>query len=232
MPMFFFYIFIFSIFAIMEYNTLKKVLFLPEYGRIIQSLVDICMSKEKKEDRNEMAEAIIELMTQRFPKEKDEENYLHKLWDHLFILSNYQLDVDSPFPIPSFESLHTQPRKMLYPKLDYEYKFYGKSILQLIDVAIAMELGEEKNALVQVIANNMKKSYNVYNKEHVQDEVIIRHLNVLSKGELELTQLESLEKSKIYAQSGINHNANNNKNRNNKLKNRNYGNSKQHNYQK
>ncbi len=170
-----------------------------------------------------MAVAIVEFMGQRNPQLRDEENYRHKLWDHLFILADYDLDVDSPYRIPTPEELHVKPAPMAYPALQGEFKFYGKSILQLIDKAIQLEDGEEKDALIQVIANNMKKSYNVYNREHVQDDVIFRHLKDLSQNRLDLTSLDSLEKSKIYYGN----------NRTNKNNGRNYQNmqGKRRNYQ-
>lgn len=205
----------FYICTIMDYNTDRTPLLMPEYGRNIQQLVEHCKTLETKEERNEMALAIIEFMGQRNPHLRDEENYKHKLWDHLFIMANHQLDVDSPYPVLAAEDLITKPRKMDYPSLDNAYKFYGKSILQLIEKAIAMEDGDEKEALIHVIANNMKKSYNVYNKEHVQDDVIFRHLKELSDNKLDLTSLESLERSKIYyAANRNNNNRNNNNSRN------------------
>ncbi|WHF51731.1 DUF4290 domain-containing protein [Chryseobacterium gotjawalense] len=182
----------------MEYNTSKTHLQMPEYGRIIQQLVERCKEVENRDERNEMAVAIVDFMGQRNPQLRDEENYKHKLWDHLFILAKYDLDVDSPYHILTQEEMKVKPKRMEYPKLQGDFKFYGKSILQLIDKAIELEAGDEKDALIQVIANNMKKSYNVYNKEHVQDEVIFRHLKDLSKNRLDLTILDSLEKSKIY----------------------------------
>lgn len=194
----------------MEYNTQRDALHMPEYGRMIQDMVDICKNLPTKEERNEAAMSIIEFMGQRNPHLNDEENYKHKLWNHLFTLANYELDVDSPYPILTEEELSTKPRKMPYPTYDNEYKFYGKSITQLIERAIELEDGEEKDALIQVIANNMKKSYNVYNKEHVQDEVILRHLRDLSNNRLSLTSLESLDKSKIYYNSNRKNNNNNN----------------------
>ena len=182
----------------MEYNTERTHLNMPEYGRIIQQLVERCKELATKEERNEMAIAIVDFMGQRNPQLRDEENYKHKLWDHLYILASHDLDVDSPYPFPTMEELQEKPKKMDYPKLQGDFKFYGKSILQLIEMAIKLEPGDEKDALIQVIANNMKKSYNVYNKEHVQDEVIFRHLKDLSENRLDLTVLDSLEKSKIY----------------------------------
>ncbi|MCE3076789.1 DUF4290 domain-containing protein [Chryseobacterium gwangjuense] len=206
----------------MEYNTQKTQLHLPEYGRIIQQLVERCKELSTKEERSEMAMAIIDFMGQRNPQLRDEENYKHKLWDHLFILANYDLDVDSPYPFPTREQLAEKPKRMEYPKLQGDFKFYGKSILQLIEKAIELEPGDEKEALIEVIANNMKKSYNVYNKEHVTDDVIFRHLKELSENRLDLTGIETLEKSKIYYtgnnrnNKGGNNNNNNNKNQPNK----------------
>ncbi len=182
----------------MEYNTNRTKLLMPEYGRNIQQMVEYCKSLPSKEERNEVAKTIVEFMGQRNPHLRDEENYKHKLWDHLYILADYDLDVDAPYPFPTKEELDQKPNRMDYPSFENEYKFYGKSILQLIDRAIELEEGEEKEALIQVIANNMKKSYNVYNKEHVQDEVIFRHLKELSQNKLDLTGIETLDKSKIY----------------------------------
>ena len=181
---------------------------MPEYGRIIQQLVERCKELETKEERNEMAVAIVDFMGQRNPQLRDEDNYKHKLWDHLFILSNYDLDVDPPYPFPTEEELQVKPKRMEYPKLQGDFKFYGKSILQLIDKAIELEAGDEKDALIAVIANNMKKSYNVYNKEHVQDEVIFRHLKDLSQNRLDLTGLDSLDRSKIYYATNRNNKTN------------------------
>ncbi|WP_332022834.1 DUF4290 domain-containing protein [Kaistella sp.] len=214
----------------MEYNTNRPQLHMPEYGRIIQQLVERCKELATKEERNEMAVAIVDFMGQRNPQLRDEENYKHKLWDHLFILSNYDLDVDSPYPFPTVEELNEKPKKMEYPKLQGDFKFYGKSILQLIEKAIELDAGDEKDALIQVIANNMKKSYNVYNKEHVQDEVIFRHLKDLSENRLDLTGLDSLEKSKIYYASGRtnknNGRTNQNQAQNSQNKRRNFHNNK------
>ncbi len=202
------------------------MLHMPEYGRIIQQLVERCRELPTKEERNEMALAIIDFMGQRNPQLRDEEDYVPKLWSHLFLLANFDLDVDSPYPIPTLEELRTQPNKMEYPKLQGDFKFYGKSILQLIDIAIGLESGDEKEALIQVIANNMKKSYNVYNKEHVTDDVIFRHLKELSADRLDLTSIDSLEKSKIYYSNNRNtknqknnhYNRKNNQNKNQKRK--------------
>ncbi|AKK71785.1 DUF4290 domain-containing protein [Chryseobacterium gallinarum] len=213
----------------MEYNTQKTQLHMPEYGRIIQQLVERCKELPTKEERSEMAMAIIDFMGQRNPQLRDEENYKHKLWDHLFILADYDLDVESPYPFPTREQLAEKPKKMEYPKLQGDFKFYGKSILQLIDKAIELETGDEKEALIEVIANNMKKSYNVYNKEHVTDDVIFRHLKELSENRLDLTGIDSLEKSKIYYTNNNNRN-NKNSSGNKNQSNNNNNNKRKHNH--
>lgn len=193
----------------MEYNTDRTHLYMPEYGRIVQSLVERCKTLEDRDERNAMAKAIIDFMGQRNPQLRDEENYKHKLWDHLFIMADFDLDVDSPYPIPPKGERMKKPAKMEYPALQGDFKFYGKSILQLIEKAIALEEGDEKDALIEVIANNMKKSYNIYNKEHVTDDVIFRHLKELSENRLDLTGIDSLEKSKIYYSATKNKNQQN-----------------------
>ena len=209
----------------MEYNTQRTHLHMPEYVRIIQQLVERCKELPTKEERNELATAIVDFMGQRNPQLRDEENYKHKLWGHLYILADYDLDVDSPYPFPTREETQAKPKRMEYPVLQGEFKFYGKSILQLIEKAIELEPGEEKDALIQVIANNMKKSYNVYNKEHVQDEVIFRHLKDLSEDRLDLTGIDSLDKSKIYYASNRS-NKNQKGSQNNQNRRRNYHNNK------
>lgn len=200
----------------MEYNTSRTPLRMPEYGRIIQNMVEKCKATSDREERNRMAMVIVDFMEQRNPQLRNEENYRHKLWDHLFILSGYDLDVDPPYPFPTPEELNQKPKPMGYPKLQGDFKFYGKSILQLIEMAINLEESEKKSALIEVIANNMKKSYNIYNKEHVTDEVIFRHLKELSNNRLDLTNIESLEKSKIYYTGGRNYKQNNKKQNNKK----------------
>ena len=207
----------------LDYNTQREQLVMPEYGREVQNMVDICGQLDTKAMRQSCAETIVTIMERMFPQNHEDVDYKHKLWDHLFILASYDLDVDSPYHIPTHEEMQVKPKRMEYPKLQGDFKFYGKSILQLIDKAIELEDGDEKDALIQVIANNMKKSYNVYNKEHVQDEVIFRHLKDLSENRLDLTGLDSLEKSKIYYATNRNGKSNGkNQNQNNQNKRKNF----------
>lgn len=168
----------------MEYNTSLPHLIIPEYGRNIQKMIAHAVSLPDKEERNKMARAIIDVMGQLNPHLRDVNDFKHKLWDHLFIISEFKLDVDSPYPIPSRETFASKPDKVQYPHNDIKYKHYGKTVEKLIEQAIAMEEGEMKDALVESIANLMKRSYLNWNRDAVTDEIILEHLKDLSKGKL------------------------------------------------
>lgn len=172
----------------MEYSTELPHLILPEYGRNIQKMIDYAISVEEKETRNKVAQAIIDVMGQLNPHLRDVNDFKHKLWDHLFIISDFKLDVDSPYPKPNRETFHTKPDKVNYPSNDIKFKHYGKICEDLIAKAIAMEEGEMKEALVESIANLMKRSYVNWNKDGVSDDVIFGHLAMLSKGNLKVKE--------------------------------------------
>jgi hypothetical protein len=167
-----------------EYNSEREPLIIPEYGRHIQKLVNHCKAIENDEERNIMARAIVDVMGNLQPHLRDVPDFQHKLWDQLFIMSNYQLDADSPYPKPSQEELKSKPQKLEYPKSISKYRFYGNNIQIMIDTAIAWEDGELKDALILTIANHMKKSYLNWNKDTVDDSSILEHLQELSKGKL------------------------------------------------
>lgn len=172
----------------MEYNTSLPHLKIPEYGRNVQKMIDFACSVEDREERNRVAKAIIDVMGQLNPHLRDVSDFRHKLWDHLFIISDFKLDVDSPYPKPSKETFQTKPDRVNYPHNDIEFKHYGKIVEQLIEKAISMEEGEMKDALVESIANLMKRSYQMWNRDSVSDEVIAEHLQVLSKRKLKLKE--------------------------------------------
>jgi hypothetical protein len=147
-------------------------------------LVNHCKAIENDEERNIMARAIVDVMGNLQPHLRDVPDFQHKLWDQLFIMSNYQLDADSPYPKPSQEELKSKPQKLDYPKSISKYRFYGNNIQIMIDTAISWEDGELKDALILTIANHMKKSYLNWNKDTVDDSSILEHLQELSKGKL------------------------------------------------
>ncbi|WP_264550434.1 DUF4290 domain-containing protein [Flavobacterium sp. N2820] len=172
----------------LEYNSQRSHLIIPEYGRHLQKLIDQATAIEDREERNKAAKYIISVMGSLNPHLRDVLDFQHKLWDQLFIMSDFKLDVDSPYPIPSKDILTQKPDRLKYPQNFPKYRFYGNNIKYMIDVANSWEESELKNALVLVIANHMKKSYLSWNKDTVTDEIIFQHLLELSGGKLNLSK--------------------------------------------
>ena len=169
-----------------DYNTRRPEMVIPEYGRNIQKMVEYAISVENREERNKIANAIISVMGQLNPHLRDITDFKHKLWDHLFIISDFKLDVDSPYPIPDKETLFKKPEKMDYPQKKIRFKHYGKAIEDLINVAITFDEGDEKKALVVTIANLMKKNYLSFNRDSVDDSLIFSDIQQLSNNKLTL----------------------------------------------
>lgn len=174
----------------MEYNSQRSKMNISEYGRNIQKMIEMIMSEEDREKRNHQAKAIIQVMGQLNPHLRDVNDFKHKLWDHLFIMSNFELDVDSPYPIPSAETLQKKPERLNYPANHISFRHYGRYIERMIEKAKDFEEGEEKNALVKMIANHLKKSYLNWNRDSVTDEEIASHLHILSQGKLNLNNIK------------------------------------------
>ncbi|HDR90431.1 MAG TPA: DUF4290 domain-containing protein [Bacteroidetes bacterium] len=172
----------------MDYNTSRKKMVLPEYGRNIQEMVDYACTIEDREERNRAARTIIQIMGQVNPGLRDQGDVRHKLWDHLFIMSDFKLDIDSPYPIPPREKFYQKPDPVEYNTHNIKYMHYGRITEQLIEAAIAMEEGQEKQALVTMIANHMKKSYLTWNRNQVTDEIIFKDLETLSGGKLKVSE--------------------------------------------
>jgi hypothetical protein len=174
----------------LEYNAERSHLIIPEYGRHLQKLIDLATEIEDKEERNKAAKYIIDVMGALNPHLRDVPDFQHKLWDQLFIMSDFKLEVDSPYSIPSREELNQKPERLAYPQNYPKYRFYGNNIKYMIDVANKWEDGELKNALVIVIANHMKKSFLSWNKDTVEDAVVFQHLLELSDGKIDLIKSE------------------------------------------
>lgn len=170
----------------MEYNTSRQKLVLPEYGRNIQKMVKLTMEEPDREKRNKMAQAIISIMGNMNPHLRDVADFKHKLWDHLAIISDFKLDIDSPYDAPEIEKLQEKPEKVEYKTVNAKFKHYGHTLEKMVDVAINMENGELKDILIQLIANHMKKSYLTWNKEAVNDEQIFKDLKIISEGKIDL----------------------------------------------
>lgn len=172
----------------MKYNTERKKLNIPEYGRNVQGLVDYALTIEDREKRTAFAGIIINAMAQVNPSVKELSDYKHKLWDHLFIMSNYRLDVDSPYPKPVKEELDTKPERLAYKSSMIRFRPYGKLIENVIDKVITMPEGEEKNVLIGMIAQYLKKAYLQWNVNSCDDEMILKHFEQLSHGQLKLQE--------------------------------------------
>ena len=207
----------------LEYNTEREKLIIPEYGRHFQKMVDHAVSVEDKEERIKLAHAIISVMGNLQPHLRDVPEFNHKLWDQLFIMSDFKLDVPSPFPITSKELLEQKPEPLDYPQNFPKYRFYGNNIKRMIDVAISWEKGEKRSGLEHTIANHMKKCFLGWNKDTVEDAVILGHLDELSNGKLKvaaaqlpLTDSSELLKFKTKNGNGPKSNMKKNPKRNNR----------------
>jgi len=172
----------------MEYNTQLPHLIIPEYGRNIQGMIEYCCTLKDREERNLCARAIIQVMGQLNPHLRDVADFTHKLWDHLFIISQFKLDVDSPYPQPSPETFQEKPKRLTYPGGKIKYKHYGKTIEGIIKKAKELKAGPEKEELTRLIANHLKKSYINWNKDSITDDVIFKNLQELSDGQLKMDE--------------------------------------------
>ena len=170
----------------LEYNTIREDLIIPEYGRHIQKMINYASSRESKEERNKLANSIISVMGNLQPHLRDVSDFQHKLWDQLFIMSDFKLDADSPFEKPSKEVLNAKPEPLSYPQNFPKYRFYGNNIKIMIDEAVKWDDGEMKEALVLTIANHMKKCFLNWNKDSVKDQVIFDHLYELSDSKIDI----------------------------------------------
>ncbi len=169
-----------------DYNTRRPKLELPEYGRNIQKMIEHLMTIEDRDERNKAAKTVIGVMGNLNPHLRDVADFKHKLWDHLAIISDFKLDIDSPYETPTRELLQEKPKRIPYNQKSIRFKHYGHSIVLMIEKAVEMEEGEEKQDLVQMIAYHMKKSYLTWNREAVDDREILEDLVTLSGGKLQL----------------------------------------------
>lgn len=212
----------------MEYNSQRELLIISEYGRNVQKMVDYAKTLKSKDERTKVSKSIIKVMAVLSPQSKDVTDYEQKLWNHLFHIANYGLEIDCPYPIPTQAAYEQKPDRIPYPNQKIRYKHYGNTLELMIKAAIDKEEGREKNYLIECIANLMKKFYLSWNQDSVNDQVIIDHLKELSGGKLQLRSDFMLTNTQeIIAKAGINqkksthtHNNNNNKrHKNNKHKN-------------
>lgn len=205
----------------MEYNTARELMQIPEYGRNIQKMIEYAKTIEDKEERNRAANSIIKVMGQVNPYLKNNEDLTHKLWDHMFIISDFDFDVDSPFPKPLREDFETKPDQIPYPGKEASYRHYGRVVQEMIKKVAAEENEGERVKMGVAVANIMKRSYLNWNRDSVEDRVIKKDLRELSGGKIVVPVEAELEDAKNLIDPSIrNSNTNNRKRkgRNNKRK--------------
>lgn len=168
----------------MRYNTKEKALILPEYGRNIQNMVDYCVTIEDRGERKRCANTIINIMGNMFPHLRDVNDFKHILWDHLAIMSDFKLDIDYPYEVIKKEDLYIRPPRLPYGQGRVAYRHYGKNLEKMIQKATEYKSGGEKDQLVKLLANHMKKSFLTWNKEVVDDRKIFKDLEELSHGSI------------------------------------------------
>lgn len=176
----------------MEYNTQRPHMILPEYGRNVQNMIAHAMQIADRSERNRAAVAIIEVMGQLNPHLRDVDDFKHKLWTHLFVMSDFELDVDSPYDMPTKELLSEKPQLMPYPKNKIRYGHYGKYTENILREAVNEKDPKAKEYLKNAMANFMKKQFLAYNNDAVENDVIAQQLAELSGGELILDNPDDL----------------------------------------
>lgn len=170
----------------LEYNSQLRKLVLPEYGRNVQQMVDHCVSIPDREERTRCAYTIINIMGNLFPHLRDIDDFKHKLWDHLAIMSDFKLDIDYPCEIVRRENLVTKPDRIPYASARIRYRHYGKITEEMLQKARLMPPGAEQDALISMLANYMKKSYLTWNKDNVEDDKIWQDVCEYTHGDIRM----------------------------------------------
>ena len=184
-----------------DYNTQQKKLIMPEYGRNVQQMIDHCVSIEDREERTRCANTIINIMGNLFPHLRDVDDFKHKLWDHLAIMADFKLDIDYPYEIIRKENLRTKPDRIPYTLTPIRYRHYGKTLERMIKKCEDYPDGPERDQLISLLANHMKKSFLTWNKEVVDDDKIFKDLREYSHGRIDLSpETFRLKESKEFLQ--------------------------------
>ncbi len=187
-----------------NYNTQRKRMALPEYGRSIQNMVDYALTLTDRLERQRCANTIVNIMGNMFPHLRDVSDFKHKLWDHLAIMSDFKLDIDYPYEVVCLDSLDVKPDSIPYSSEPIRYRHYGHTIEQLIRKAVEMPEGDERAQLIHMIAIQMKKDYITWNKDSVEDQKIVDDIRELSEGAIQADEISFCQRSQ--AQSNYQYN--------------------------
>ena len=182
----------------MKYNTELPKLIIPEYGRHIHQIIESLSEIKDRKKRNEQAEIVIQIMGNLNPHLRDVNDFKHKLWDHLFIMSNHKLDVDSPYPIPEKKEKKERPNIINNTQGTVKYRHYGKFVINMLQEIHEIKNEETKNKLIISLANQMKRSYINWNKSNVLDDVIFNEIKEMSDGKIKVPENTTLENVPIY----------------------------------
>jgi hypothetical protein len=169
-----------------EYNTQRSNIILKEYGRNVQKLVDYIRTVPDKEKRTAMAYTLIDLIKQLNPAVKDQPENPQRMWDDLYIIADFNLDIEAPYPPPPIDTLNKKPMKMHYPQSDVRFKHYGKNIESLVKEALTKDTPEEREEAVIYLGKLMKTFYSAWNKESLDDSVILKDIKSMSEGKLSM----------------------------------------------
>jgi hypothetical protein len=180
----------------MEYTTTLSKLILPEYGRNIQKLVNNAVMIEDKEERQKYIEGVINLMGRMYPYLRELQDFKHKLWDHLLIMSEFKLAEDSPYPLTDLLPGIEKPAKIPYKSKSFKYKHFGRNMVEMLNYAAKLEDGDEKILLTALLANHMKKLFLTWSKDIVDDDYIFKMIKEMTSDKLEV------DKSIVLSDSG------------------------------
>ncbi|MDP3451347.1 MAG: DUF4290 domain-containing protein [Bacteroidales bacterium] len=172
----------------MDYNTQRSKLIMPEYGRHVQKMIEYVSGLEDKEKRNEQIRAVVGVMGILNPQLRDLSDFKHKLWDHVQIISDFEIEIDSPYPIPTKETFYTKPNPIPLDKTPLKAAHYGRNIQNMIDMIADREDDELRRNMVMFLAGYMRQQYIIWNKETVLEDIIFRDINVLSQGRLSVPE--------------------------------------------
>ena len=201
----------------MEYNTEREQLIIPEYGRHVQKMINHATTLSDKVEQQKCVDAIIAFMGQMNPHLRDVKEFTHKLWDHLHIMSDFKLEIESPYAKPEIAKLEERPEKMTYPGNKIRFSYYGNTIETMIATAIKMD-ADKKEIMTGMIANQMKKSYILFNESSVDNNMIRLHLKQMSNNQLTLADDFEFIRSASVRQDGRNSKKKNYKKKNYKKK--------------
>jgi hypothetical protein len=180
-----------------DYNTSRKRLILPEYGRNIHMMVDYIKTIEDRDERNRLAHSVVAVMGNLNPHLRDINDFKHKLWDHLALIAKFDLDIDYPYDPPKPETFIEKPKKVEYGSHQIRYKHYGRSIELMVKATSELSEGEEKDKVINMIANHMKKAYLSWNRENVDNEVILKDLQEMAGGNIDISKITLTETKEL-----------------------------------